>query len=183
MRSRSSTSTTTGPGVALSLILPEQLQPVEQPRHADGNAGGRHLLAGEALDEPVIATAADHGAEANGLAAIVFDGGLQLRLEDGAGVIFEPAHNRRIDHYCGLGVAGRSRQVGDAFELVDSRRCGWNASESLRDFESSHRCSVGRPRRLPRGLELLGTPRSSGALLESEPTHSNGVNCWPGCSR
>ena len=77
--------------------LAEGLEAVEQARHADGDAGGGNLLAGEALDEPVIAPAAHHRAEADRLPALVFDGRGQLGLEHGAGVIFEAAHDGGID--------------------------------------------------------------------------------------
>ncbi len=43
--------------------LAEGLEAVEQARHADGESGGRNLLAGEALDETVIAPAAHYRAE------------------------------------------------------------------------------------------------------------------------
>ena len=58
MRSRSSTSTTTGPCVALVFIFAEALEAEQQPRHAEGEAGRRHPLAGEARDQVVIAPAA-----------------------------------------------------------------------------------------------------------------------------
>src|SRR5205823_198605 len=64
---------------------------------ADRDAGRRHLLAGEALDQPVIAPAAHHGAEPDGLAAIVTDRRGQFRLEHGAGVIFQATHYGGID--------------------------------------------------------------------------------------
>ena len=88
-----------GAGRGAALILPEQLQAIEQARHADGDAGGRHLLAGEALDQAVIAPAADDGAEADRLAALVGDGRGQLGLEHRAGVIFKATDDGGIDDY------------------------------------------------------------------------------------
>ena len=77
--------------------LAEGLEAVEQARHADGESGGRNLLAGEALDEAVIASAAHHRAEADRLPALVFDGRGQLSFEHGAGVIFEAADDGGVD--------------------------------------------------------------------------------------
>src|SRR5262245_12558001 len=64
-----------------SLEFAKALKAEEEPRHADGNAGCRHLLAGEALDQPVITPAADDRAESHGLAAFVLDGSEKLGLE------------------------------------------------------------------------------------------------------
>ncbi len=97
MRSRSSTSTTTGPWLRALFICAETLEAEQQPRHADGDAGRGDLLAGEALDEPVIAPAAHHRAEPDRLAALVLDRRGQLSLEHRPGVIFEPAHDGGID--------------------------------------------------------------------------------------
>ena len=77
--------------------LAEGLEAVEQARHADGESGGRNLLAGEALDETIIASAAHHRAEADRLPALVFDGRGQLGFEHGAGVIFEAADDGGVD--------------------------------------------------------------------------------------
>ena len=79
------------------LEFAEALEAEQEARDADGDAGGGNLLAGEALDQPVIAPAADHRAEPDGLAALVLDRRGQLGLEHGAGVIFQPAHDRGID--------------------------------------------------------------------------------------
>ena len=71
MRSFSITSTTTGPAPARALVLAERGERRLQARHADGEAGGRHLGAGEALDQAVVAPAAADRAEAHGLAVLV----------------------------------------------------------------------------------------------------------------
>ena len=62
-----------------------------QARDADGEAGGRHLLAEEALDEAIVAPAAADRAEAHGLAVLVDDGNGDLGFEHGAGVVLEAA--------------------------------------------------------------------------------------------
>ncbi len=54
--------------------LAERLETEQETRHADGDTGRRHLLAGEALDETVIASAADDGAKADRLAGSSFIG-------------------------------------------------------------------------------------------------------------
>src|SRR3990172_12328927 len=59
-------------------IFAEALKAEQEPRDADGDAGGRNLLAGEALDQAVIATAAHHRAEPDGLALFVHDGRRQI---------------------------------------------------------------------------------------------------------
>ena len=55
------------------LVLVERGQRRLQARHADGEAGGRHLGAEEALDQPIVAPAAADRAEAHGLAVLVHD--------------------------------------------------------------------------------------------------------------
>ena len=76
-------------------IFAEALEAEEEARDADRDAGGRHLLAGEALDEAVIAAAAHHRAEPDRLSALVLDGSGQLGLEHGAGVILQARARRR----------------------------------------------------------------------------------------
>ena len=62
-----------------------------QARDADGEAGGRHLGAEEALDQAVVAPAAADRAEAHGLAVLVDDRDGDLGFEHGAGVVLEAA--------------------------------------------------------------------------------------------
>ena len=79
------------------LVLVERGKRRLQARHADGEAGGRHLLAGEAGDEIVVAPAAADRAEADRAALLVLHLEGQLGLEHRAGVVLEPADDRRID--------------------------------------------------------------------------------------
>ncbi len=89
--------TTTGPDGALVAELADGLQRGGEPRHADGEAGRRHVLAAEAADEAVIAPAPADRAEHDGLALLVRHLEGELRFEDGAGVVFEAADDGRID--------------------------------------------------------------------------------------
>ncbi len=91
------TSTTTGPDGVGGVALAERGQRGLQPRHADREAGRRHVVLHEAADQPVVAPAAADRAEARRLALLVDGLEQQLRLEDGAGVVFKAAHDRRID--------------------------------------------------------------------------------------
>jgi len=88
------------------LQLAEILQRRGQPRHADGEARRRHRLAAEARDEPVIAPAARHRAEAHDLALLVRHLEQKLRLVDRAGIVFEPAHHGGVDPDAPVVVAG-----------------------------------------------------------------------------
>jgi hypothetical protein len=56
-------------------------------------AGGRHRLAHEARDQPVITPAATDRAELDLLALLVGDVEQQFRFEDRAGVVFEATDN------------------------------------------------------------------------------------------
>ena len=62
------------------------------------NPVGGDFLAAEATDEAIVAPAPADGAEDDGLAFLVRDLEGELRLEDGAGVVFEAAHDGGIDH-------------------------------------------------------------------------------------
>ena len=79
---------------------------------ADGDAGGRHLLPGEALDEVVIAPAAGDGAELPGAALLVGDLEGQLGLVDRAGVVAEAAHDGGVDDDAVGAVALGGEEVG-----------------------------------------------------------------------
>src|SRR5262249_46808601 len=69
----------------------------EQPRYADGEAGRRHRLAAEARHEAIIAAAAADRSEAHRLAVVAGDHQRQFDLVDRTGVVFEAAHDGRID--------------------------------------------------------------------------------------
>ena len=81
----------------IAFELAESLEAEEQSRDADGDAGGRHFLAGEALDQSVIASAETDRAKPDRLPALVLHRRQQLRLEHWAGVILEAAHDGGID--------------------------------------------------------------------------------------
>ena len=98
--------------------LAEGLEAVQQARHADGQSGGRNLLAGEALDEPIIASAAYDRAEADRLSALILDGRGELSLENGAGVIFEPAHDGWVKAYSIHSVPRRTNKLTHALNLL-----------------------------------------------------------------
>ena len=91
------TVTTTGPRSALVAELADRLQRRGEPRHADREAGRRHVLAAEAADQAVIAPSPADRAEDDGLALLVGHLERELRLEDGAGVVFEAADDGGID--------------------------------------------------------------------------------------
>ena len=78
-------------------LRPARSQRRDQTADADGNADGRHLLAGEARDQIVIAPAAADRAEHDGLARSRSSRERQLRFEHRAGVIVQPAHDAGIE--------------------------------------------------------------------------------------
>jgi hypothetical protein len=95
----------------------------QQPVDADRNPGRRHRLAGEPLDQIVIAAAARHRTELARPAVFAGDVECQFGLEDRAGVIAEPAHDRGIDkHACRVRALGGD-QPGHPVEFVDPGAC------------------------------------------------------------
>jgi hypothetical protein len=94
----------------------------EQPVDADGDAGRRHLLPGEALDQVVIAPAAGDRAELARAALLVGDLEGQFGLVDRAGVVAEAAHDGGVDDDAVGAVALGGEQVGDLFKLGDTPR-------------------------------------------------------------
>jgi hypothetical protein len=92
----------------------------EQAVDADGDAGGRHLLPGEALDEVVVAPAAGDGAELPRAALLVGDLEGELGLVDRAGVVAEAADDGGVDDDAVGAVALGGEEVGDLFELGDA---------------------------------------------------------------
>src|SRR5262249_60757554 len=86
-------------------VLAVTLEAGGRAEHADRASGGRALLAGEALDEAVIAPAAHHRSDADRLPALVFDRREELSLEHGASVIFEAAHDGGVDADASVVVA------------------------------------------------------------------------------
>ena len=101
-------------GFGLRVDLLQVLQRRHQARHADRDAGRRHMFAAEAPDQAVIAPAARDRAEAHRLAVLAFDREGQLNLEHRAGVIFEAADDGGIDADARLVVARRRHQLAIA---------------------------------------------------------------------
>ena len=134
-------------------IFAEALEAEQEARDADGDAGGRDLLAGEALDQPVIAPAADHRAEPDGLPALVFDRRCQLSLEHRAGVIFQTTHDRGVNSNS-VGVA-RSRDQCFYFKEFLNALCPHgtcsNEAEEI-DFWSCLHMLIAKGERHHRGL-------------------------------
>ena len=113
------TSTTTGPSDGGGLVLVDGGERGLQPRDADGEAGGRHLGAEEALDQAVVAAAAADRAEAHGLAVLVDDGDGDLGFEDGAGVVLEAADDGGIDANAILAISGCFDSARNCFKFVE----------------------------------------------------------------
>src|SRR5690606_16629344 len=76
--------------------LAERFQRGGEARDADGETGRRHRLAAKTRHQPVIPPAAADRAEAHDFSLFVGDLGEEFGLVDGAGVIFEAAHDRFI---------------------------------------------------------------------------------------
>ena len=89
--------------------LAEVLQRRHQARDADGEAGGRHRLAREARDQPVIAPAAADRAEDDLFALFVGDVEGQFGFVDRAGVVFEAADDGGVDLDAVGAIAGSSK--------------------------------------------------------------------------
>ena len=83
------TVTRTGASTSDAPSFLEVFQRRHQPRDADGKTGCRHVLAGEAFYETVIAPAAADRTEDHFLALFIGDRERQLRFEDRSGVVFE----------------------------------------------------------------------------------------------
>ena len=81
-----------------------------------------HRLAGEALDEVVVAPAARDRAELARLAVVAQDLEGQLGLEDGAGVVAEAADDRGVEDHAVRAVAAGVEQGGDLLQLLDALR-------------------------------------------------------------
>ena len=105
-------------GLRFVVELAQMHQRGGKPRHADGKSGGGHRLAAKARDKPVISSAAADRAEAYGKPSSSFGRERQLNLENGAGVIFEAAHDGRIDCDAVDRIAPSIRQQYDLFEFI-----------------------------------------------------------------
>src|SRR5690606_1634028 len=98
--------------------LAEVLERSGQAGNADREAGGGDRLAAEARDEAVVAAAAGDRAEADDLALVVRYLKQQLSLVDRAGVVFEAAHDRRVDLDAAVIIAGSRDQLADLGEFL-----------------------------------------------------------------
>ena len=119
----------------------------------------------EAADEPVIAPAAADRAEAHRAAVLVLDLKGQLGLVDGAGVVFEAAHDGRVDDDA-VAIARGVHQRGDLREFADAfSPTGGPAHDLAQVLDASSA-----PVRALRGREgqhtLDGARREAGALGE-----------------
>src|SRR5690606_10330532 len=86
----------------------------------DGNPGRGDRLAGETLDEVVIAPAASDGTELPGTALFVEDLEGQFGLEDGAGIVAEAADDGGVDDDAVGAVALGGEERGDLLKLLDA---------------------------------------------------------------
>src|SRR5262249_45820329 len=98
----------------------ERLQAIKQARHADGDAGRRDLLAGEALDQPVIAPAGDNRTEPDRLTPFVGDWRQQVSLEHGPRVILEPPHDGYIQSHLAITISRNLAKLRNRFQLIDA---------------------------------------------------------------
>ena len=89
----------------------------QQPVNADGDAGGRHRLAGEALHQIVIAPAARDRAELPLAALFIQDFKGQFRLEHRAGVIAKAADHAGVQNDAIRAIALHIQQFGHGFQL------------------------------------------------------------------
>ena len=93
-----------------------------QARDADGEAGGRNLLAGEAGDEIVVAAAAADRAEADRPAFFVLGFDQQLGFEHGAGVVLEAADDGRVDTNSTVAITCRSISSAICIKFLERPR-------------------------------------------------------------
>ncbi len=97
--------------------LADQGQRGLQPRHADREACRRHRFATEARHQAIVAAAAADRAEAHRAPLLVLGVEQQLNLVDRTGIVFETAHDRRIDLDAILAIITRGDQLPDLIEL------------------------------------------------------------------
>ncbi len=108
----------------------ELLERRQQAVDADAGAGGWHVGAGEALDEVVVAAAAEHRAEGSTL-PVFLDLEGELGLEHRPGVIGQPADDAGVeDHLVLLQVHG-VEELTDALELADALLAGRALADEL----------------------------------------------------
>src|SRR5262245_61764040 len=106
-----------GPDVGLCITLCDVRERCREPRYADRESRGGHRLAAEARDQAVITPAAADRAEPHWSALVVLDLEREVHLVDGAGVIFEAAHDGRIDDDAPVIISGSFDERCDVFQL------------------------------------------------------------------
>ena len=111
--------------------------PIEKPVAGTGSARKRATKA-------IVAPATTDRAETDLTTHLVSNWEGQLRLEDGAGVIFEPAHDGGIDANYGLGNRPLSVNLASVAKLVETLIVLRPFEASAEAIRSSMHCS---PRR------------------------------------
>src|SRR5665647_621911 len=104
-------------GARFAVELAERGQRRLQTRDADREAGGRHRLAAEARNKPVITPAATDRTETNGAAFVVLYLEGEFDLVDRAGVIFETADDGGVDYNSSIIVTRSSKNISDLGKL------------------------------------------------------------------
>ena len=133
-----------------------EAQGMGQTRDADGKAGRGHWLRAKARYEAIVPPPTANRAEDDLLPALVGDGEGQLNLEYGAGVIFEPAHDRGVNADAAIVVARQPAQdlgtdlAGATLGIVGFGRIGRALATRAEAF----------------GMQIVHTARSSGVTLD-----------------
>src|SRR5581483_1362683 len=93
-----------GTRLGLGVELLQARERIHQARNTDGDAGRRDIVGTKAPDQAVIAPTARNRAEPHRPAILARDRRSQLALEYRAGIVFEAAHDGRIDRDLAVAV-------------------------------------------------------------------------------